>query len=349
MKIAVAMSGGVDSSTAASLLLEQGHEVIGVYMRLVSGDAGESLVAPDPSKARLAAEHLGVPLHVVEFSRELEALVTYFCSEYDAGRTPNPCCLCNKWNKFGRLLRYAQGLGAECLATGHYVRVEQEDGRWLLRRGLDPTKDQSYMLFGLAQHQLEHARFPLGGFRKQEVRQMAKGRGLPMHESKESQDVCFVARNDHLSLLRERLGDRLQPGDILDTEGRVVGQHGGCQCFTIGQRRRLGVALGSRRYVVKVDRPANTITIGLKEDLLRAAMRVSQLNWIAFEEPREPFEAAVQIRYSHRPAACRVEPMADGSVTVAFGEAQTGVTPGQAAVFYRDDVVLGGGWIEAAG
>jgi tRNA-specific 2-thiouridylase len=348
MKIAVAMSGGVDSSTAASLLLEQGHEVIGVYMRLVSENAGGSLVASDPSKARLAAEHLGVPLHVCDFSRELEALVTYFCSQYDAGRTPNPCCLCNKWNKFGRLLQRARSLGAECLATGHYVRVEQEGGRWLLRRGLDPTKDQSYMLFGLAQHQLAHARFPLGGLRKQDVRHMAKGRGLPVHESRESQDVCFVARHDHLSLLRERLGDRLQPGDILDTEGQVVGQHGGCQCFTVGQRRRLGVALGSRRYVVRVDRPANTITIGDREDLLRAAMRVSQLNWIAFEEPTEPFEATVQIRYSHRPAVCRVEPMGDGGVSVVFGEPQAGVTPGQAAVFYRDDVVLGGGWIESA-
>lgn len=348
MKIAVAMSGGVDSSTVASLLLEQGHEVIGVYMRLVRDGAGESLVASDPSKARLVAEHLGVPLHVVDFSRELEALVTYFCSEYDAGRTPNPCCLCNKWNKFGRLLRHAQGLGAECLATGHYVRVEQADGRWLLKRGLDPTKDQSYMLFGLAQHQLAHARFPLGSLRKQDVRAMARERGLPVHESKESQDVCFVARHDHLSLLRERLGDRLQPGDILDTEGRVVGRHGGCQCFTIGQRRRLGVALGSRRYVVGVDRAANTVTIGLREDLLRSGMRVSQLNWVAVEEPAEPFAAEVKIRYSHRPAACWLAPLADGSVRVAFDEPQAGVTPGQAAVFYRDDVVLGGGWIEAA-
>jgi len=295
------------------------------------------------------ADHLGIPLHVVDFSRQLEALVTYFCSEYDAGRTPNPCCLCNRWNKFGRLMQHARGLGAECLATGHYVRVEQRDGRWVLRQGVDPTKDQSYMLFGLAQPQLAGARFPLGGFRKQDVREMARERGLPVVENKESQDVCFVPKGDHLSLLRERLGDRLQPGDILDTEGRVVGRHGGCQCFTIGQRRRLGVALGSRRYVVGVDRAANAITIGLKEDLLRDSMRVSQLNWMAFDEPAEPFETTVKIRYSHRPAVCRVEPLGDGSVRVTFAEPQAGVTPGQAAVFYREDVVLGGGWIEEAG
>jgi len=204
------------------------------------------------------------------------------------------------------------------------------------------------MLFGLAQHQLAATRFPLGGFRKQDVREMARQRGLPVVESKESQDVCFVPRRDHLSLLRERLGDRIEPGDILDTEGKVLGRHEGCQCYTIGQRRRLGVALGSRRYVVGVDRAQNTITIGLKEDLLRDTMHVSQLNWMAFDPPTEPFETTVKIRYSHRAAVCRVVPLPDGSVDVTFAEPQAGVTPGQAAVFYRDDVVLGGGWIDSA-
>ena len=346
MKIAVAMSGGVDSSTTAALLLEEGHEVLGLFMRMVGERRRGPLVPSEPANAQRVADRLGIRLEVLDFEEQLEALLSYFCSEYDAGRTPNPCVLCNKWIKFGRLLASAAALGAERLATGHYARVAREGGRFLLRRGLDPTKDQSYMLFGLTQPQLARIVFPLGDFRKADVREMARDRGLPVLERDESQDICFLPDRDYMALLRERLGDRVQPGPILDTAGRVVGEHPGCQCFTVGQRRGLGVALGTPRYVVRIDRAANAVVIGTAEELRRDALRVSQVNWIAFDEPPPAIEAAVQIRYNHRPTAARIEPQPNGSALVTLHSPETAVTPGQAAVFYHDDTVLGGGWIE---
>ena len=347
MKIAVAMSGGVDSSVAAAMAAEQGHEVVGLFMRMVGDSPRGALVPWDPADAQRVADQLGIRLEVLDFEPQLEALIAYFCSQYDAGRTPNPCVLCNKWLKFGRLLTHARALGVERLATGHYVRLACERGRWLLRRGLDASKDQSYMLAGLQQGQLARALFPLGDYRKDDVRRMAREHGLPIHEREESQDICFLPDRDYVALLRERIGERLAPGPILDTSGRVVGKHKGCQCFTIGQRRGLRVALGTPRYVVRIDRAANAVVIGTREELRRSTMMVSQINWIAFERPAEPFEAAVQIRYNHAPTAALVEPLPDGGARVAFHEPETGVTPGQAAVFYHNDLLLGGGWIEA--
>lgn len=346
MKIAVAMSGGVDSSTVASLLVEAGHEVVGIFMRLVPQDSRSPLRPSDPRDAQRVAGFLGIRLEVLDFRDQLDALVAYFCSEYDAGRTPNPCVVCNRWIKFGRLLEAARQLGAECFATGHYARITSEGGRHLLRRGRDPAKDQSYMLFGLTQAQLGCALFPLGEHRKDEVRRMARERGLPVHERAESQDICFLPDRDYMALLRERLGDRIRPGPILDTAGRVLGQHPGCQGFTIGQRQGLRVALGTPRYVVRIDRAANAVVIGTKEDLLRETMHVSQVNWIAFDEPPAAIEAGVQIRYNHKPAPALIEPQPDGGARVSFREPEAGITPGQAAVFYQDALVLGGGWIE---
>jgi len=347
MKIAVAMSGGVDSSLVAALLAEQGHEVVGMFMRMVGDSPRGALVPWDPTDAQRVADDLDIPLEVLDFEPQLEALIAYFCSEYDAGRTPSPCLLCNKWNKFGSLLAHARRTGCDKLATGHYVRLTHEDGRWLLRRGLDATKDQSYMLAGLQQGQLAHAAFPLGDTRKEAVRQMARERGLAVHQSKESQDICFLPDRDYVALLRERIGDRLAPGPILDTAGTVVGRHPGCQCFTIGQRRGLRVALGTPRYVVRIDRGANAVVIGTRDELQRHTMRVSQINWIAFDRPTEPFEASVQIRYNHKPTPATVEPSPDGGARVVFHQPERGVSPGQAAVFYHDDLLLGGGWIEA--
>ena len=346
MKIAVAMSGGVDSSLAAALLVEQGHEVVGLFMRLV-GEAWRGSLAPsEPIDAQRVAGVLGIPLEVLDSGSELEALVSYFCSEYDAGRTPNPCVLCNKWIKFGRLLAHARASDADRFATGHYARITAARGRCLLRRGRDSAKEQSYMLFGLSQAQLARSLFPLGGYRKKEVRRMARERPLPVHQRAESQDICFVPDCGHTALLRERLGERIQPGPILDTEGRVVGQHLGCQYFTIGQRRGLGVALGTPRYVVRIDREANAVVIGTRAELLRDTMLVSQVNWIAFEQPPEAIEAGVQIRYNHRPVPALIQRNADGGARVTFRAPEAAVTPGQAAVFYDGDVVLGGGWIE---
>ncbi len=361
MRIAVAMSGGVDSSTVAALLKEAGHEVIGLHMRLVCvpppeaarvadalGVRPDELCCPQGHGCYVAhvAESLGVRLEMVDFSAEREALITYLCSEYDAGRTPNPCVVCNRWNKFGRLLRCGQELGAEVFATGHYVRLAEREGRIVVRRGADPAKDQSYVLFGLTQSQLTHCMFPLGDFCKTDVRRMAAHLGVPAVEREESQDICFIPSRDYKRLLRERLGGRIRPGPILDTSGRVLGEHPGCQGFTIGQRQGLRVALGTPRYVVRIDRARNAVIIGTREELERTAMRVSQVNWQAFEEPPTRIECLVQIRYNHRPAPAAVEPTPDGGVLVTFHRPETSITPGQSAVFYDGDLVLGGGWIE---
>ena len=336
MKIAVAMSGGVDSSLAAALLVEQGHEVVGLFMRM----------ADDPADAERVAERLGIPLDAVDFGPELEALIAYFCSEYDLGRTPSPCVRCNRVNKFGRLLAEARERGCEQLATGHYVRLAHEDGRWELRRGLDRSKDQSYMLAGLQQGQLARALFPLGELRKEAVRRMARDRGLPVHERPESQDICFLPGRDHRALLRQRLGDRIEPGPILDTAGHVVGEHPGCQCFTIGQRRGLRVALGEPRYVVRIDRAANAVVIGTRDEVLCRSLTVSQLNWVSIPSQTAPFDALVQIRYHHTPAPARVEPGPNRSARIAFAHPQPAVTPGQLAALYHADRLLAGGWIE---
>jgi len=382
MKIAVAMSGGVDSSTVAALLKEAGHEVLGLHMRLVCvppsdaarmaealGVRPEDLCCPQGHGCYVAhvAASLGVRLEMVDFSAEREALIAYLCAEYDAGRTPNPCVACNRWNKFGRLLRHGLALGAERFATGHYVRlaaipdsrlqipdsnpqsafrIPHSAMRWVVRRGADAAKDQSYVLFGLTQEQLAHCIFPLGELRKDDVRRMATERGVPAVEREESQDICFIPTRDHRRLLRERLGDRIRPGPILDTQGRVLGEHPGCQGFTIGQRHGLRVALGSPRYVVRIDRKANAVIVGTRAELLRTTMQVSQVNWMAFEQPPARIEATVQIRYNHRPAAATIEPTPDGGARVTFHAPEAGIAPGQAAVFYQDDLVLGGGWIE---
>ncbi|HPD15865.1 MAG TPA: tRNA 2-thiouridine(34) synthase MnmA [Planctomycetota bacterium] len=361
MKIAVAMSGGVDSSTVVALLKQAGHEVIGLHMRLVCvapseaarvaealGVRPEDLCCPQGHGCYVThvAKSLGVPIEMVDFAAEREALIAYLCSEYDAGRTPNPCVVCNRWNKFGRLLRRGLALGAEAFATGHYVRLARRDGRLVVRRGADPAKEQSYVLFGLTQGQLARCLFPLGDLCKTEVRQMAAQLGVPAVEREESQDICFIPSRDYRRLLRERLGDRIQPGPILDTAGCVLGRHPGCQLFTIGQRQGLGVALGSPRYVVRIDRQANAVVIGTREELQRNTMRVSQVNWMAFAEPPARVEGTVQIRYNHQPAPATIEPTADSGARVTFHTPETGVSPGQAAVFYEDDIVLGGGWID---
>ena len=347
MKVAAAMSGGVDSSLAAALLAEQGHEVVGLFMQMVGDSPRSSLVPWDPADAQRAADHLGIPLHVLDFEAQLDAVIAYFCAEYDRGRTPNPCVVCNKWSKFGRLVSVARGLGCEKLATGHYVRLDRADGRWRLRRGLDASKDQSYALGGLQQGQLARALFPLGELHKDAVRQMARDRGLPVCERPESQDICFLPDRDHTALLRERLGARIQPGPILDTAGTVVGEHPGCQCFTIGQRRGLGVALGTPRYVVRIDRAANAVVIGTRDEVLCRTLTVSQLNWVSIPPQTEPFAAAVQIRYRHTPAPARVEPGPNCTARITFTHPQPAVTPGQLAALYHHPTLLAAAWIDA--
>ncbi|MBI2932176.1 MAG: tRNA 2-thiouridine(34) synthase MnmA [Planctomycetes bacterium] len=354
MKVLVAMSGGIDSSVSAILLRRAGHDVAGVFMR--HGVRAERPARPgkqgccsldDAYDARRVADDLGIPFYVLNFEEEFDAIIRYFVSEYHRGATPNPCIRCNRDLKFGRLLEYADAIGAHKVATGHYARVEERDGRHLLRRGADVNKDQSYVLFPLTQERLARCVFPVGHLTKPQVREIAREAGLRIAEKPESMEICFVPDNDHRRLLRQRLGEEVRAGEFRTTRGRVVGRHPGYQLFTIGQRKGLGVALGRPVYVVAIDPSTNTVVLGDEEELKRESHDVREVNWIAVNaQPGERFEAAVKIRARHEGAPATVEALREGRARVTFHEPQRAVTPGQAAVFYRDDGVLGGGWIE---
>jgi tRNA-uridine 2-sulfurtransferase len=363
--IAVAMSGGVDSSTTAGLLRRRGHSVIGVTMQFWNQKRLPEL-AEDPSgrrccylddvyDARHVAEKLGIPYHVVNFEKRFEThVVRPFVEEYLAGRTPIPCTLCNSAIKFDSFLDLAAGMGAERIATGHYARVERDvrSGRYLLRTAVDAGKDQTYFLFGLKQEQLARTLFPLGDFTKAEVRGMAEEMGLPVAQKSESQEICFVPGGDYSAFIdayfREQgIPPRSARGQIVATDGRVLGGHAGVHCFTIGQRKGLGIATGEPLYVVGIEPSTGQVTVGRQDELLRTGFAVKETNWFPWERLAEPVKATVKIRNKHEAAPATLSPTADPSrVEVHFEQAQRAVTPGQAAVFYDGDLVLGGGWIE---
>jgi tRNA-specific 2-thiouridylase len=372
MKILLAMSGGVDSSVAAALLRDAGHEVVGVFMRL--GSPGESLdeLIPgdacdvgkvrigkqgccsvgDAEDARLVAAKLDIPFYVVNFKKEFGRIIDHFVAEYDAGRTPNPCVRCNDWLKFGRLHEYARQVGAAAVASGHYARVEPDPGTGRLRllRGVDLGKDQSYVLFGTPRDRLSEMILPIGGLPKSEVRALAERYDLPVFDKPDSQEICFVPNDDYAGLVARRSGTGVTPGAIVDRDGAVVGEHPGHQHFTIGQRRRIGVALGRPIYVVEKDPVANTITVGDREDLLARGCLASQANWLV-DPPREDRRCDLRIRYNADPVPGRVRVEGDGAgmrVIATFDEPQPAVAPGQALVCYDGDEVLGGAWIDAA-
>lgn len=346
-KVAVAMSGGVDSTVAAALLMEAGYEVIGLWMQVL----GEGPPEADQSfcAAREAARDLGIPLVPIDLRSPFEAeIIGYFLREYLLGRTPNPCALCNPRFKFGALLEKALEMGAARFATGHYARVawDAAQERFILQRGLDREKDQSYFLWGLAQRQLARCVFPNGELTKKEVRGMAQNMGLPQFERGESQEICFIPRGDYRSFLRERLtDDHGAHGAIVDKAGRTLGRHGGIFGFTIGQRRGIGVPARRPYYVLKIEPVANRVVVGDKEDLLAGGLVAQGMHWVSTAPPEEEFKAVGQIRYRHPGGPCRVAPLEGGVVRVHFDEPQEAITPGQALVLYRDDVVLGGGWI----
>lgn len=351
-KVVIAMSGGVDSSVAAHFLVEQGYEVIGLFMRL-GIDKLDAITRTkvccsleDANDARTVADQLGIPFHVLNFKDAFDRIIDTFCTEYLNGRTPNPCILCNQELKFGRLLDFARMLDADFVATGHYAQVEKSKGRYLLKKGIDSRKDQSYVLFSLNQDQLSRTLFPLGTATKESVRQVARDLNLKTKDKPESQDICFVLDNNYHTLLYERFGDCITPGLVKDRRGNTLGRHLGSPFFTIGQRKGLGIALGTPRYVIDINPQENTVVIGTEDELLEEELVASTTNWISIDKLDTPVKVQAKIRYNHVPADAVIYPYETDKVHVVFREPQRAITPGQAVVFYDNDTVVGGGWIE---
>ncbi len=356
-RVIVGMSGGVDSSAAAALLVEQGYDVVGITLKLWPQDcvnrAEDKCCGPQAvTDARAVSHDLNIPYYLVDDSAEFQRqVIQYFADEYKSGRTPNPCVVCNEKLKFGTLLQRARQLGAEKIATGHFARVELDpaSGRHLLKRGRDRRKDQSYFLFSLRQEQLAHVLFPLGELTKDDTREIARECHLKTADKEESMEICFVPDKDYGRFLQEaRLAERHR-GDIVDAEGRKLGEHDGVEFYTIGQRKGLGIAAGRPLYVIDLDATRNRVVVGDESMLAADEFFVERCNWIPFEQPPDRMEVLAKIRYNHPGAAAVVSPMAGGVARVKTVEPQRAITPGQACVFYQDDLVVGGGWIRRAG
>jgi tRNA-specific 2-thiouridylase len=363
--IAVAMSGGVDSSTVAAMLCAEGNNVIGLTMQLwnqrrLAGHEGmpESVQGrccslDDVYDARRVAEHIGIPYYVVNHEERFEReVVRPFVEEYLSGRTPIPCSLCNNHLKFDQLLVVARQIGAERVATGHYARVTYDDtrGRWLLKRPADKSKDQTYFLFGLTQEQLSRTMFPLGDMTKPQVRELARKHGLALAEKPDSQEICFVPGGDYKRFIDAYLADQGEAlpdtaGELVTTNGEVIGEHHGIHNFTVGQRKGLGVATGSPLYVIQISGANKQVIVGGEENLYSRTLRARRVNLIAVDDLREPMRVSVKIRHRHEPAHALIEKSDNDEVLVTFDEPQRAITPGQAAVFYDGDIVVGGGWI----
>ena len=411
-KVVVAMSGGVDSSVAACLLVEQGYEVIGLFMRhgveATGEDAGKSrkieklksrnedeatparrdfqqatdqggtgrshqgcCSASDAGDARFVAGMLGIPFYALNFEEEFDAIISYFADEYARGRTPNPCVVCNDKLKFGKVIEYADAVGAKYIATGHYARVEPREGRNVLLRAVDAKKDQSYVLFGMQRAVLDRVMFPIGHLEKSAVRAIATKYNLPNRDKPDSVDICFVPDRDYARVVRERRPEAFVPGEVVDPSGNVIGHHEGVGHYTIGQRRGLGIAIGKPAYVTALNVLNQTVTLGSADDLLQSSLVAERVNWLVdvggtdFRDEacekgfshqqhrqtgspitnRRPIRAGVKIRYLHEAAGATVHPEEGGSARVEFDNPQRAITPGQAVVFYDGETVLGGGWI----
>lgn len=364
------MSGGVDSSVAAHLLLEQGHDVVGVFMRHgessplacaveSSGATANSLLpifqerkdhkqgccsASDADDARRVADRFGIPFYALNLQEEFQQIIDYFVDEYAHGRTPNPCVMCNNWIKFGRLFDYADSVGAEFVATGHYARLVAGSDGWSLLRGIDHDKDQAYVLFGIERGLLARMMLPVGGFTKTKIRELATDLGLRVADKKDSQEICFVTSGEHDQFVRARsLIDT--SGEIVTTTGEVVGHHPGIEKFTIGQRKGLGVAMGEPYFVVRIEPAERRVVIGRHEELARSELTARRTNWLV-DSLCEPFRCSAKIRYNGDAEPAMAQILPDDRLLVTFDKPRFGIAPGQAVVCFDGDRVLGGGWIE---
>ncbi|RCS56001.1 tRNA 2-thiouridine(34) synthase MnmA [Bremerella cremea] len=372
-RVVLAMSGGVDSSVAAQLLKRDGHDVIGVFMRhgeespvahcaIDAPGGGNALQilneradhkqgccsASDAADARRVADRMEIPFYALNLQQEFGQIMEYFADEYIRGRTPNPCVMCNNWIKFGKLFDYADSVGAEFVATGHYAKLvpsDDESGVPKLVRGVDPGKDQTYVLFGIQREYLKRMLLPVGDFHKDEIRAMAGETGLRVADKKDSQEICFVTSGKHDQFVKQRRPDAQTAGNFVLTDGTVVGQHDGIERFTIGQRKGLGIALGEPHYVTKIDPASNCVVLGKIEELGRAELTANRCNWLA-EPPGETFRCDAMIRYNSPALPATVTMLPDNRIAVTFDQPRNGVAPGQAVVCYDGGTVLGGGWIE---
>jgi tRNA-specific 2-thiouridylase len=353
-KVVVGMSGGVDSSVAAYLLKKQGYDVIGVTMQIWQDEEPDAvqenggccgLSAVDD--ARRVAEYLEIPYYVMNFKKEFqENVIDYFIGEYQEARTPNPCIACNRYVKWESLLQRSLSIGADYIATGHYARIAQlENGRYTLKKSATDAKDQTYALYNLTQEQLSRTLMPVGEYTKDQIREIAEKLLLPVAHKPDSQEICFVPDHDYASFIEKETGKKSVPGNFVDPDGNILGQHKGIIHYTIGQRKGLGIALGRPAFVADIRKETNEVVIGTNEDVFAPALLADRVNFMSIEKLDEPREVIAKIRYNHKGAPCRIEMVGEDQVKVTFHEPQRAITPGQAVVFYDGDCVLGGGTI----